>query len=89
MGRSQNPNNDKYFSRFRHYVAYFSNYAIVYKDLTAMPPFFSNVVAKLIGITEKGVEYNLNKLQKDKKLTRLGAKKDGQWKILDNESLHE
>jgi hypothetical protein len=45
MGRSQNPNNDKYFSRFRHYAAYFSNYAIVYKDLTAMPPFFSNVVA--------------------------------------------
>ena len=89
MGRSQNPNNDKYFDKFRRYVAYFSNYAIVYKDLTAMPPFLATQLQHLIGITEKGVEYHLNKLQKDKKLTRLGAKKDGQWKILDNESLHE
>lgn len=39
-------------------------------------------LANEIGITEKGVEYHLSKLKKDKVLKRVGARKDGYWEIL-------
>jgi predicted HTH transcriptional regulator len=37
-----------------------------------------------IGISAKGVEYHLSKLQSDKVLMRVGADKGGYWKILND-----
>jgi ATP-dependent DNA helicase RecG len=38
-------------------------------------------MAEKIGITSKGVEYNIDKLKKEGILNRIGPDKGGYWKI--------
>ena len=40
-------------------------------------------LAKQIGITERSIERNIQKLQKDNKLKRIGPDKGGHWEIID------
>jgi len=35
------------------------------------------------GITEKGIEYNLTKLKKEKKIVRIGGDKGGHWALVE------
>jgi ATP-dependent DNA helicase RecG len=39
-------------------------------------------MADRINISKKGIEYHIQKLQVNKQLTRIGAKRGGEWKIL-------
>ena len=41
-------------------------------------------LAILIGISEKGIEFNLQKLKKEKIIRRVGPDKGGSWEILNN-----
>jgi ATP-dependent DNA helicase RecG len=45
------------------------------------PAITTNGIAAYAGITVKGVEYQLSKMQKDKILIREGSKKSGIWKL--------
>ncbi len=40
-------------------------------------------LASEIGISEKGIEYHLEKLKTGNVLERIGSTKDGQWKIIE------
>jgi DNA-binding Lrp family transcriptional regulator len=42
-------------------------------------------LASEIGLTEKGVEYHLNKLTTDGVIIREGARKTGKWIVLKKE----
>jgi len=37
-----------------------------------------------IGVTEKGIEWQINKLKKEGLLKRIGPDKGGQWQIIKN-----
>ncbi len=37
-----------------------------------------------IGVTEKGIEWQINKLKKEGFLKRIGPDKGGQWQIIKN-----
>jgi predicted HTH transcriptional regulator len=43
-------------------------------------------MALIIGVTERSVERNIQQLQCDKKLTRVGAAKSGYWEVINSES---
>jgi len=38
-------------------------------------------LAKKINITEKGIEWNINKLRLENRLERIGPTKGGYWKV--------
>ncbi|MDQ6992088.1 MAG: hypothetical protein Q9M31_01320 [Mariprofundus sp.] len=40
-------------------------------------------LAGLIGITERSVERNIQKLQENKLLRRVGGRKEGHWEVLE------
>ena len=40
-------------------------------------------LAKQIGITERSIERNIQKLQKENKLKRIGPDKGGHWEIIE------
>lgn len=42
----------------------------------------SSSLAILLGISEKGIEYHLQKLKNEKKIERIGPDKGGYWKII-------
>ncbi|MPM30651.1 hypothetical protein SDC9_77201 [bioreactor metagenome] len=46
------------------------------------PAITTNAIAAAVGITVKGVEYQLAKMQEDKILKREGSKKSGIWKLI-------
>ena len=39
------------------------------------------LIARKVGISNKGVEYHLNKLKKEGLIERIGSTKDGYWQI--------
>lgn len=39
-------------------------------------------LAIILGITEKGIEYHLQKLKNEKKIERIGPDKGGHWKVV-------
>ncbi len=39
-------------------------------------------LAKIIGVTERSIERNLQKLQKEGKIKRIGPARGGYWKII-------
>ncbi len=39
-------------------------------------------LSELIGITERSVQRNIQKLQKDELLRRVGGRKEGHWEVL-------
>ncbi len=39
-------------------------------------------LAELIGITERSVQRNIQKLQNDGLLRRIGGRKEGRWEVL-------
>ncbi len=41
-------------------------------------------LAKIVGITRKSINENMKKLQSQKIIERIGADKNGHWKILNN-----
>jgi ATP-dependent DNA helicase RecG len=50
------------------------------------PNITQNEMANLLGLTERGVRYLTDKLQKQGVLLRIGGKKAGIWKVIDTES---
>lgn len=40
-------------------------------------------MTKLIGLSESGVKYNLNKMKKKGKIKHVGSTKDGYWEIIE------
>ena len=41
----------------------------------------TNLMAELVGISESGVKYHLDKLRKEGKIIHIGPTKKGYWKI--------
>jgi ATP-dependent DNA helicase RecG len=50
--------------------------------LSDNPTITTKDIADAVGITEKGIEYQLAKMQKDRILIREGSKKSGKWKLI-------
>lgn len=48
------------------------------------PSITREAIADLLGITPKGVDYHLTRLQKEGVLFREGSRKTGNWKLMDN-----
>ena len=46
------------------------------------PSITTEDIATVIGITVKGIEYHLAKMQEDKKLIREDSKKSGRWRLI-------
>jgi len=42
-------------------------------------------LAERIGLTRRGIEWNLKKLKDDKIIQRVGPDKGGYWEIIENE----
>ena len=47
------------------------------------PPITTKALAEKTGLTAKGVEWNLKSLKDEKKLRRVGGRKEGNWEILE------
>ncbi|MGD2091461.1 MAG: winged helix-turn-helix transcriptional regulator [Candidatus Aminicenantes bacterium] len=45
------------------------------------PQLSRRAMAELVGISESGVKYHLDKLRKNGKITHVGPTKKGYWKI--------
>jgi len=43
-------------------------------------------LTKRTGLTRRGVEWNIDKLKKEGKIKRIGGKKGGYWKVLEDET---
>ena len=43
-------------------------------------------LTKRTGLTRRGVEWNIDKLKKEGKIKRIGGKKGGYWKVLEDEN---
>ncbi|MDP3912175.1 MAG: winged helix-turn-helix transcriptional regulator [Bacteroidota bacterium] len=41
-------------------------------------------LAKMIGLTTRAIEKQIDKLQKENKIERIGSRKSGHWRILPN-----
>jgi ATP-dependent DNA helicase RecG len=55
----------------------------VLQILSAHPRYTTDDLAKLLGISSKGVEKHLAKLKKSGALLRVGPDKGGWWKVLE------
>ena len=51
--------------------------------LKSNPKLTVRELTKLVGLTRRGVEYHISKLQKSNKLKRIGSTKGGHWKVIE------
>lgn len=54
----------------------------IIKNMQLNPKITTSELAELIGITPKGVEYQIRNLKKEKIIKRVGANKGGSWLVI-------
>ncbi len=54
----------------------------ILRHITSNPKITADQLTGLTGLSRRGVEYNLDKLKKEKRIKRLGGDKGGSWKII-------
>ncbi len=50
--------------------------------LKATPYITINELAEIVGISPKGVEWQIAKLKKEGRIKRMGPDKDGHWEVI-------
>ena len=56
--------------------------------IAADPTITMNELAEQIGITPKGIEWQIRRLREAGRLRRVGPTKDGRWEIIGGEDEH-
>ncbi|RAI86777.1 winged helix-turn-helix transcriptional regulator [Algoriphagus yeomjeoni] len=55
---------------------------IILNAMKSNPKITSIELQERKGLTRRGVEYQISKLKKEKKIMRVGSTKAGEWKVL-------
>ncbi|WP_425637890.1 hypothetical protein ACPUEN_00525 [Algoriphagus yeomjeoni] len=55
---------------------------IILNAMKSNPKITSIELQERKGLIMRGVEYQISKLKKEKKIMRVGSTKDGEWKVL-------